>query len=145
MGTPAAVQQQARVKARERRVAREHDRYVRDQRVKAAAALAIVALGEREVAWGQVRAAEVRVGHALWAIIAEGVSRAGAASLCDLSAGEAGRLRRSARAADDRVVGAEQADPDPGIRAPDSSRARRPAAGSRPASPDQPGAVSGTR
>lgn len=149
MGIPAAAQQQARVKARERRVALEHDRFARDQRVEAAAVLALVALCEREAACSQARAAEVRVGHALWAIIAEGVPSTGAASLCDLSAGEAGRQRRSARAANDCVGGAQVADPDPGgspdaaMRALDGSGVRRLAAGSGPASPDQPGAVSG--
>lgn len=149
MAIPAAAQQQARVKARERRVALEHDRFARDQRVEAAAELAIVALVEREAAWGQVRAAEVQVGHALWAIVAEGIPRAGAASLCDLSAGEARRLRLTARVADDCMVGAEVADPDPGgppdaaMRAFDRCQAKRSSPG--PASPGQPVTGSGPR
>ena len=99
MGTSATVQQQARARARVRRIALEHDRVQRDQRVEVAAGLARGALGERASALGQVLAAEVRVGQALSAIIDEGVCARDAAQLCGIDAGEARRLRRSARQA----------------------------------------------
>jgi len=96
MGTSATLQQQARARVRVRRIALDYDRVQRDQRVEVAAALGRGALGERASALGQVLAAEVRVGRALSAIIAEGLCARDAAQLCDLSAAEARRLRRSA-------------------------------------------------
>lgn len=146
MGMTAASQLQARAKARARRIAVEHDRVARDQRVEDATVVAIGALGDREAALGQVRACEVRVGHALRAITAEGITVDGAARLCDLTAGEARSLRRSAREAQDCLVGAEVADPDPGgppdvrRRPVDDWAAGRPAAGLAQAPMEQPGA-----
>lgn len=135
MGISAALQQQARARARERRIALEHSRFERDRRVEAAAAVAIVALGERAAAMGQVMAAEERVGRALAAIMAEGVTAGGAAQLCDLTAGEARRLRQSARGTQDCPASATVAGPDPGrpptaaLRGSDDWQGRRPAAG----------------
>ena len=96
MGTSATLQQQARARARVRRIAVQYDRVQRDQRVEVAAGMARGALGERALALGQVLAAEVCVGRALSAMIAEGVPACDAAQLCDLPAAEARRLRRSA-------------------------------------------------
>lgn len=101
MGRIAKLEQQARTKARQRRIAMDYDRATRDNRVEATAAEAILALGEREEAVRQVRAAEVRAGDALQRIIAEGVKVGGAAQLCDLSIGEVQRLRRAAQTAQD--------------------------------------------
>ena len=135
MGRVARLQQQARAVARVRRIALDHERATRDQRVEAAAAAAILALGEREQAQGQVRAAETRVGYALRAILAEGVKVDGVARLCDLSAAEVRRLRRSAQAAQDL-----RADPPADGPALDGSLPWRPAAPSWHAAPAQPGA-----
>jgi hypothetical protein len=99
MGRVAKLEQQARTKARQRRIAMDYDRATRDKRVEATAAEAILALGEREDALRQVRAAEVRAGDALQQIIAEGVKVGGVAQLCDLSVGEVQRLRRAAQEA----------------------------------------------
>lgn len=99
MGRIAKLEQQARAKARQRRIAMDHDRATRDNRVKAAAAEAILALGAREDAAGQVRSAEVRAGDALQRILAQGVKVGGVAQLCDLSVGEVQRLRRTAQEA----------------------------------------------
>jgi hypothetical protein len=101
MGRVAKSQQQARAKARQRRITLDYDRAARDERVEAAAAEAILALGDREDAVGQVRAAEVRVGYALQRIIREGVKVEGVAQLCELSVGDVQRLRREAQAAKD--------------------------------------------
>ena len=99
MGRVAKLEQQARAKARQRRIAMDYDRATRDKRVEANAAEAILALGARDDAAGQVRAAEVQAGDALQQIIAEGVKVGGVAQLCDLSVGEVQRLRRGAQEA----------------------------------------------
>ena len=65
MGRTAKLEQQARTKARQRRIAMDYDRATRDKRVEATAAEAILALGAREDAVRQVRSAEVRAGDAL--------------------------------------------------------------------------------
>jgi hypothetical protein len=113
MGRVAKSEQQARAKARARRIALDHDRAARDERVEAAAAEAILALADRDDAVSQVRAAEVRVRDALQRIIAKGVKIDGAAQLCDLSVGEAHRLRRAARAGQDSRGDADPADREP--------------------------------
>lgn len=97
MGRVAKSEQQARTKARQRRIALDHDRAARDERVEAAAAAAILGLAERDQALGQVRAADRRVGEALQRIITEGIKVDGVAQLCDLSVGEVQRLRRVAQ------------------------------------------------
>jgi hypothetical protein len=79
MGRVANSEQQARTRARQRRIALEYDRATRNRRVEAAAANAILALGVRDDAVRDVRAAEVLVGDALQRIIAEGVKVGGVA------------------------------------------------------------------
>jgi hypothetical protein len=101
MGRIAKSQQQARAKARQRRIALDHDRAMRDERVEAAAGEAILALAERVDASAQVQAAEVRVGDALRRILAEGIKADGVAQLCDLPIGEVHRLRRAAQTVQD--------------------------------------------
>ena len=101
MGRIAKSQQQARAKARQRRIALDHDRAMRDERVEAAAGEAILALAERVDALAQVQAAEVRVGDALQRILAEGIKADGVAQLCELPVGEVHRLRRAAQTAQD--------------------------------------------
>jgi hypothetical protein len=97
MGRIAKSQQQARVKARQRRIALDHDRAIRDERVEAAAGEVFLALAERADAWDRVQAAEVRVGDALRRILDEGIKADGVAQLCDLPVGEVHRLRRAAQ------------------------------------------------
>ena len=134
MGRVAKSKQQARANARARRIAHKHDRVARYQRGKAAAAQVITAQGERDGMLGQVRAPQARAGDALLRLIAEGTNVDGVTRLCDLSAGEARRLRRSAQAAQDLRSHAEAAGPNPGgsagvsVRARDAQAARRPAA-----------------
>ena len=101
MGRIAKSQQQARAKARQRRIALDHDRAMRDERVEAAAGEAILALAERADASAQVQAAEIRVGDALRRILAEGIKADGVAQLCDLTVGEVHRLRRAAQTMQD--------------------------------------------
>ena len=101
MGRIAKSQQQARAKARQRRIALDHDRAMRDERVEAAAGEAILALAERADASAQVQAAEIRAGDALQRILAEGIKADGVAQLCDLPVGEVHRLRRAAQTAQD--------------------------------------------
>lgn len=113
MGRVATLQQQARERARRRRIALDHDRTARDERVESAAAQAILALGERDDALGRVRAAEGRIGDAVRRIIDEGVNVDGVARLCDVSAGEVRRLRRAAEAARDPSSTAYPAGLDP--------------------------------
>ena len=99
MGRIAKSQQQARAKARQRRIALDQDRAIRDERVEAAAGEVFLALAERAIAWSQVQAAEVRAGDALQQIRAEGIKADGVAQLCDLPLGEVHRLRRAAQTA----------------------------------------------
>ena len=101
MGRIAKSQQQARAKARQRRIALDHDRAIRDERVEAAAGEVFLALAARADASGQVRAAEVRVGDALQRILDEGIKANGVAQLCDLPVGEVHRLRRTAQTVQD--------------------------------------------
>ena len=113
MGMSPAAQQQVRAKARVPWIASEQDRFQRVPRVQVSAAVAIVALGEREAALDQVQAAQVRVGHERAAILPDGLRAGGPARMCDLTNGGR-RLRRSPCAAHDCRVGAQPADPDPG-------------------------------
>ena len=113
MGRIARSQQQARAKARQRRIALDHDRAARDERVEAAAGEAILALAERGDAFDQVRLAEVRVGDALQRVIAQGIKVDGAAQLCDLSVGEVHRLRRASQEAQDSRRDADPASQKP--------------------------------
>ena len=134
MGRVPKSKQQARAKARARRIALRHDRAARYQRAEAAAALVITALGSRDGMLGQVPAPQARAGCSLLRLIDEGTNIDGVTRLCDLSAGEARRLRRSAQATQDLRSHAEAAGPKPGgsagvsVRAQDAQAARRPAA-----------------
>jgi len=150
MGRIAKSQQQARAKARQRRIALDHDRAMRDERVEAAAGEAILALAERADASAQVQAAEVRVGDALRRILAEGIKADGVAQLCDLPVGEVHRLRRAAQTAQD-----SRGDVDPACeaqpRSPDERAAsgaalsRRSERGSAQLPPEQPAATAPAR
>ena len=99
MGAVASSQQQARTRGRQRRIAADFERAVRDKRVEAAAAEAILALGARDDATREVRAAEVVTGDALARIIEAGVTVGAAARLCHLSLGQVQRFRQAAQQA----------------------------------------------
>jgi len=109
MGRIAKSQQLARAKARQRRIALDHDRAIRDERVEAAAGEVFLALAERADASAQVQEAEVRVGDALQRILAEGIKADGVAQLCDLPVVEVHRLRRAAQTVQDSHVDADLA------------------------------------
>jgi hypothetical protein len=151
MGRIATLQQQARARARRRRIALDHDRSARDQRVEAAAAEAILALGERDDALGQVRAAQGRAGDALRRIVVEGIKVDGVARLCDVSAGEVRRLLRAAKAGRDSPSTAVCAGLDPAgppdvtLRAPEGAQARPRGVDPAPPPPEQPAAPARTR
>jgi hypothetical protein len=113
MGRIAKLEQQARAKARQRRIALDYDRATRDKRVEDTAAEAILALGAHDDAVRQVRAAEVRAGDALARIIALGVKVGGAAQLCDLSVGEVQRFRHAAQEAQHSLGHVGPAGPNP--------------------------------
>jgi len=99
MGAVASSPQQARTRGRQRRIALDFDRAVRDKRVEAAAAEAIAAVGARDDATCEVRAAEVCAGDALARITEAGVKVGGAARLCHLSVGQVQRFRQAAQQA----------------------------------------------
>jgi len=143
MGRIAKSQQQARAKARQRRIALDHDRAIRDERVEAAAGEVFLALAERADAWDRVQAAEIRAGDALQRILAEGIKADGVAQLCDLPVGEVHRLRRAAQTVQDSRGDADPArEPKPG--SPDEQAAsgaalsRRSERGSAQLPPEQP-------
>jgi hypothetical protein len=151
MGRVATLQQQARARARRRRIALDHDRSARDRRVEAATAEAILALGERDDALGQVRAAQGRVGDALRRIVVEGIKVDGVARLCDVSVGEVRRLLRAAEAGQDTRSTAVPAGLDPAgspdvtVQAPDEAQARPRGVDPAPPPPEQPAATARTR
>ena len=136
MGRIAKSQQQARAKARQRRIALDHDRAIRGERVEAAAGEVFLALAERADAWDRVQAAEVRVGDALQRILAEGIKADGVAQLRDLPVGEVHRLRRAAQTVHDSRGNFDPAGLDPAgldpvgspevtLRPPGDAQARR--------------------
>ena len=150
MGRIAKSQQQARAKARQRRIALDHDRAIRDERVEAAAGEVFLALAERADASAQVQAAEIRAGDALQRILAEGIKADGVAQLCDLPVGEVHRLRRAAQTAQDSRGRADPAcEVQP--RAPDeragsgAALSRRSERGSAQLSPEQPAVTAPVR
>lgn len=99
MGRVANSQQQARTKTRRRRISVDFDRAARHKRVEAAALEAIAAVGARDDAVREVRAAEVLAGDALARIIEAGVKVGAAARLCHLSLGQVQRFRQAAQQA----------------------------------------------
>jgi len=99
-----ATAQQARTKARERRLlAMDADRAARDERIKAAAAEVYLRTEERTAAQQAIAVAEDRMGSALRRVLAEGVTVEQAAELCELKVAEARRLSRRQPAARRRM------------------------------------------
>lgn len=91
----AKTAQQARSKARERRLAAlDTDRAARDARIEAAAASVFLGLDKRTAAHEAVGAVEDGIGAALCDVLAEGVTVEQAAELCALSAAEVRKLTR---------------------------------------------------
>jgi hypothetical protein len=96
----AKVDQAARVKARQRRLAMERDRAAQDARIEDAAAAVFAALASRVDAERAMAVADDRVAHGLRRLLEEGLTTHQAAQLCDLTAGAAQKLlRRHARTA----------------------------------------------
>lgn len=98
MGRTARLEQAARAKARERRIAMERDRAVRDAQIEEAAARVFTAIGGRNDAQAGVVAAENEIGAGLEALVAQGLTATGAAELCELTPAEAHRLLKRRRA-----------------------------------------------
>ena len=94
MTNTAKVDQAARVKARERRLAMERDRAARDSRIEDAAAAVFAALASRTDAERATTAADERVAGGLRRLVGEGLTTHQAAQLCDLTAGAAQKLLR---------------------------------------------------
>ena len=90
----AKVDQAARVKARERRLAMERDRAAQDARIEDAAAAVFAALASRMDAERATAAADERVAHGLRRLLEEGLTTHQAAQLCDMTAGTAQKLLR---------------------------------------------------
>jgi hypothetical protein len=94
MPSTAKVDQAARAKARERRLAMERDRATQDARIEDAAAAVFAALASRTDAERATAAADERIAHGLRRLLAEGLTTHQAAQLCDLTAGAAQKLLR---------------------------------------------------
>jgi hypothetical protein len=94
MPSTAKVDQAARVKARERRLAMERDRAARDARIEDAAAAVFAALASRTDAECAATAADERVAGGLRRLLEEGLTTHQAAQLCDLTAGAVQKLLR---------------------------------------------------
>jgi hypothetical protein len=118
----AKLDQAARVKARERRLAMERDRAARDSRIEDAAAAVFAALALKTEAERTCTAADERVAHGLGRLLEEGLTTHQAAQLCDVTTGAAQRLlrrhaARPATAEQPRTRQAERGDRDRGQRA----------------------------
>lgn len=99
MGRVASAEQEARVKARQRRVETlAQDRRERDRRIEAAAAEVFLGLRARAIAGEQLRDAEGRVAGGLRRLMAEQLNVDQAAHLCELTVQDARRLSRHRRA-----------------------------------------------
>jgi hypothetical protein len=151
MGSSGPTQLGARVKARERRVALLHDQFAREQRIQAAMGAAGKAAAQRDCATSLVRAAELRIGLALSAMLADGLTTGDAARLCSLSCGEVRRLRRAAQETHICRANPRGSEADPGrapqapLQAMDSRPDWPPEPASGPAAPEQPGVVAHPR
>ena len=125
MTSMTKVDQTARQKARERRIALDRDRKARDERIEAAAALVFAGVAAREEALAGVMRAEATVGDGLRALTGEGLTVSQVVELCELSLGEVQRLMRRQRDSD-----AAKPTPTAGTK---SSESRPPASTPRPA------------
>lgn len=97
----AKTAQQARAKARERRLAAlDTDRAARDRRIEDAAAAVFLGLDELEEARRAVGQVEDGIGGALRDLVGEGLSVEQAAGLCELGEAEVRKLTRRRPAAD---------------------------------------------
>ncbi len=97
----AKTAQQARTKARERRLAAlDTDRAARDKRIETAAAAVFLGLDDLAAARLAVGQVEDGIGDALRDLVNEGLSVEQAAELCELSVAEVRKLTRRKPAAD---------------------------------------------
>jgi hypothetical protein len=97
MTSTTKVDQAARQKARERRIALDRDRKARDERIEAAAAQVFAGVTAREEALEGVTRAEATVGDGLRALTGEGLTVSQVAELCELTLGEVQRLTKRQR------------------------------------------------
>lgn len=94
MGHEAKLQQQARERARARRVELDAERAAKDERIERQTAAVYIALGQRDEALTAVGRAEDSVADGLRGLLKEGVPVARAAALCELTVSEVRRLTR---------------------------------------------------
>ena len=94
MASTTKVDQAARAKARERRVALDKDRQARDARIEGGAAELFAGVAAREVAQQQVRDAEETMATGLSALLKEGLTTVQVAELCELTVGEVQKLTK---------------------------------------------------
>lgn len=95
MGTVAKAQQQARSRARARRVELDAERAAKDERIELGAAAVYLGSAQRDDALAAVERAEQVMAAGLRTLLAEGVSVQRAAALCELRVAEVRRLQRS--------------------------------------------------
>lgn len=94
MRKTASDAQEARARARARRLALYADRAAKDERIESSVAAVLMATADRDLARQAATRAEQVIGSALRDVLSEGVSIRGAAELCDLTVSEIRRLVR---------------------------------------------------
>jgi hypothetical protein len=139
MTSTTKVDQAARQRARERRIALDEGRKARDERIEGAAALVFAGVAAREEALAGVTRAEATVGDALRALTGEGLTTAQVAELCELSLGEVQRLIKRHRDSESskspvapRIKPSEPRPPAPTTPGPAATPGNAPAAMPRP-------------
>ncbi|MCU1675977.1 MAG: uncharacterized protein JWM93_735 [Frankiales bacterium] len=100
MGRTANSLQDARKKARERRIALDADRELRDRRIEDAAVEVFALIGERDEAEAAIVNANALIGEKLRSLAGEGLSPESVAQLVDLEVSEVRRLSRPPAAAE---------------------------------------------
>jgi len=124
MGKTATAKQEARLKARQRRLELDAHRDARDRRVEDATAEALLLVAQRADAEDAVIRANVSLGHAVRTLIDEGVSFDGIAQVIDVDVAEVRRVARTGAqlvvqtGAPDQTVGARR-----GVRRPAKAKA----------------------
>jgi len=123
MGRVASAEQEARVKARQRRVETlAQNRRERDRRIEAAAAEVFLGLRARALAGEQLREAEGHVAAGLRRLLAEQLDLGQAAQLCELTVQDARRLSRHRRARGSTPTGTDAGDGAGGVNVQSSDR-----------------------
>lgn len=97
MASTTKVDQLARAKARERRIALDRDRKARDERIEDGAARVFAGVTARQAAQEQVSVAEATMAAGLNVLAREGLTTSQLAELCELTVGEVQRLTKRQR------------------------------------------------